>query len=309
MIAAAGDAGAAVPARRDAGAVRARRSCRRSTWRPAAWCSTRRRGCSIPARLLLGGNRGAAVRIDIITIFPEYFGPLRVSLIGKAAERGDIQFGVHDLRGWAHDVHRTVDDTPLRRRARHGDEAGAVGRRARRCSAAGGAGLPGGGPRLGAAHPGGRAVHARQRAAGVRGGAVADLRAAAGTRASTPASRTTPATRMPVDEVSIGDYVLAGGEPAVLVMVEAIAGCCPACWATPSRRRTTRSARGSGPMARTARGTGLYPAAGLARSGRCRRSCCRAIMAAIARWRRDQALRRTAASQAGPGCAARPELR
>jgi tRNA (guanine37-N1)-methyltransferase len=52
------------------------------------------------------------VRIDIITIFPEYFGPLRVSLIGKAAERGDIQFGVHDLRGWSTDVHRSVDDAP-----------------------------------------------------------------------------------------------------------------------------------------------------------------------------------------------------
>ena len=39
------------------------------------------------------------LRIDIVTIFPEYFdGPLGVSLIGKAAARGDISFGVHDLR-------------------------------------------------------------------------------------------------------------------------------------------------------------------------------------------------------------------
>jgi tRNA (guanine37-N1)-methyltransferase len=53
------------------------------------------------------------VRIDIITIFPEYFGPLSVSLIGKASARGDITFGVHDLRDWTHDVHRTVDDTPF----------------------------------------------------------------------------------------------------------------------------------------------------------------------------------------------------
>ena len=43
-----------------------------------------------------------ALRIDIVTIFPEYFdSPLRVSLIGKAAARGDIEFGVHDLRSWA----------------------------------------------------------------------------------------------------------------------------------------------------------------------------------------------------------------
>ena len=53
------------------------------------------------------------MRIDIITIFPEYFAPLHVSLIGKAAERGDIVFGVHDLRGWTHDVHHTVDDAPF----------------------------------------------------------------------------------------------------------------------------------------------------------------------------------------------------
>ena len=53
------------------------------------------------------------MRIDIITIFPEYFGPLSVSLIGKAASRGDISFTIHDLRGWTHDVHHAVDDAPF----------------------------------------------------------------------------------------------------------------------------------------------------------------------------------------------------
>ena len=53
------------------------------------------------------------VRIDIITIFPEYFTPLSVSLLGKAAARGDIELQVHDLRTWAHGVHRTVDDAPF----------------------------------------------------------------------------------------------------------------------------------------------------------------------------------------------------
>ncbi len=52
------------------------------------------------------------MRIDIITIFPEYFAPLGVSLIGKAAQRGDITFCVHDLRDWASDVHHSVDDAP-----------------------------------------------------------------------------------------------------------------------------------------------------------------------------------------------------
>jgi tRNA (guanine37-N1)-methyltransferase len=52
------------------------------------------------------------VRIDIISIFPEFFGVLDISLLGKARERGLIDLGVHDLRDFAHDRHRTVDDTP-----------------------------------------------------------------------------------------------------------------------------------------------------------------------------------------------------
>ncbi len=51
-------------------------------------------------------------RIDVITIFPEYLAPLRQSLLGKAAERGLLTIGVHDLRQWTDDVHRTVDDAP-----------------------------------------------------------------------------------------------------------------------------------------------------------------------------------------------------
>ena len=54
------------------------------------------------------------LRIDIVTIFPAYFeSPLGISLIGKAAARGDIEFRVHDLRRWAADVHHTVDDVPF----------------------------------------------------------------------------------------------------------------------------------------------------------------------------------------------------
>src|SRR3954452_8383477 len=52
------------------------------------------------------------MRIDVITIFPEYFAPLDVSLLGKARERGLVDVRVHDLRTWTTDVHRTVDDTP-----------------------------------------------------------------------------------------------------------------------------------------------------------------------------------------------------
>ena len=52
------------------------------------------------------------MRIDIVTIFPDFFGVLDISLLGKARERGIIELGVHDLRDHTHDRHRTVDDTP-----------------------------------------------------------------------------------------------------------------------------------------------------------------------------------------------------
>ena len=54
----------------------------------------------------------APMRIDVVTIFPDYLDPLRHSLLGRAIERGQIEVGVHDLRTWTDDVHRTVDDTP-----------------------------------------------------------------------------------------------------------------------------------------------------------------------------------------------------
>jgi tRNA (guanine37-N1)-methyltransferase len=53
------------------------------------------------------------MRIDILTIFPAWFeGPLTTSLLGKAAEEGMLDLRVHDLRAWATDRHRTVDDAP-----------------------------------------------------------------------------------------------------------------------------------------------------------------------------------------------------
>ncbi len=52
------------------------------------------------------------MRIDIVTIFPEFFSVLDVSLLGKARQTGLIELGVHDLRDFTVDRHRTVDDTP-----------------------------------------------------------------------------------------------------------------------------------------------------------------------------------------------------
>lgn len=52
------------------------------------------------------------LRLDVISIFPDYFSPLSLSLVGKAIASGVVGLGVHDLRDWTHDRHRTVDDTP-----------------------------------------------------------------------------------------------------------------------------------------------------------------------------------------------------
>lgn len=52
------------------------------------------------------------MRLDVITIFPDYLEPLRHALLGKAIEKGILEVAVHDLRNWAVDVHKSVDDTP-----------------------------------------------------------------------------------------------------------------------------------------------------------------------------------------------------
>lgn len=52
------------------------------------------------------------MRIDVVSIFPDYFAALQLSLIGKAIEDGLLDVRVHDLRDFTHDRHRTVDDTP-----------------------------------------------------------------------------------------------------------------------------------------------------------------------------------------------------
>jgi tRNA (guanine37-N1)-methyltransferase len=239
------------------------------------------------------------VRIDIITIFPEYFGPLRVSLIGKAAERGDIQFGVHDLRGWSTDVHRSVDDAP------YGGGPGMVmtpgpwGDALDSVLAAGGGASRGVG-RLVLPSPSGT-LFTQERAAayaaepwlifGCGRYEGIDSRVAADAR-----------TRMPVDEVSIGDYVLAGGEPAVLVMVEAIARLLPGVMGNARSAADDSFGGGSGPMAGLLEGP-VYTRPPVWREQEVPPVLLSGDHGAIARWRRDQALRVTAASR--PDLAAR----
>lgn len=245
------------------------------------------------------------MRIDIITIFPEYFGPLGVSLIGKAAQRGDIVFGVHDLRSWAHDVHRTVDDAPfgggpgmVMKPEPWGEALDAVvGSAAGRGVAAGSgaevghAVASGNGVLLIVPTPGG-AVFTQEMAAELAG--AEHLVFACGRYEGIDARVVQEArTRLPVREITIGDYVMAGGEPAVLVMIEAICRLLPGVLGNADSAPDDSFGAGGGPMA------GLVEGPAYTRPRTWRGHEVPAVLlsgdhAAIARWRRDQALRRTA---------------
>jgi len=52
------------------------------------------------------------LRFDLISIFPEYLAPLKLSLLGKAADKGLLAINIYDLRDHAQGVHKSVDDTP-----------------------------------------------------------------------------------------------------------------------------------------------------------------------------------------------------
>lgn len=157
------------------------------------------------------------MRIDIVTIFPAYLEPVRLSLVGKAIDRGDLDLRVHDLRDFTHDRHNTVDDTP------YGGGPGMVMSpvpwgEALDSIAASGQGKP----QLVVPTPSGRVF---DQTAAVGLSAQPWLVFACG-RYEGIDSRVMRhyATRddwAGVQEYSIGDYVLAGGEAAVLVMIEA----------------------------------------------------------------------------------------
>jgi tRNA (guanine37-N1)-methyltransferase len=160
------------------------------------------------------------MRLDVVTIFPEYLAPLQQSLLGKAIARGQVQVGVHDLRRWTDDVHRTVDDSP------YGGGPGMVmrpepwGRALDELAPDGGSQ-----PRLIVPTPTGRPFSQALAAD------LADepwLLFACGRYEGIDARVAQYASaRMRVDEISLGDYVLAGGEVAVLVIVEAVARLLP----------------------------------------------------------------------------------
>ena len=160
------------------------------------------------------------MRIDIVTIFPEYLVPLRQSLLGKAIERGDVDLRVHDLRAWTDDVHRAVDDAP------YGGGPGMVmlpepwARALDELAPAGGAQ-----PRLLIPSPAGRPfTQAMARELADESWLVQACGRYEGIDARVAEYA---AQHMRVDEVSIGDYVLAGGEAAALVIVEAVSRLLP----------------------------------------------------------------------------------
>lgn len=53
------------------------------------------------------------MKIDIVSVFPEYFEVMNLSLMGKAQAKGLLEIKAHNLRDWTHDVHHSVDDTPV----------------------------------------------------------------------------------------------------------------------------------------------------------------------------------------------------
>ena len=114
------------------------------------------------------------LRFDLISIFPEYLAPLKLSLLGKAQEKGIISINVHDLRDQTTDAHHSVDDTP------YGGGAGMV------------------------------------MSAVVWGDAIDQV-----------SKYYRQQKNFRVHEVSIGDYVLGGGEVAAMVIIEATARLIP----------------------------------------------------------------------------------
>lgn len=223
------------------------------------------------------------MRIDVVTIFPEYLSPLDLSLVGKARTSGLLDLRVHDLRAWAADRHRTVDDSPL------GGGAGMVMR------------PDVWGPALDEV---------------LGSDADADAELIVPTPSGTPFTQRTAErlARLPhvvvacgryegidarvaehyrargvaVTELSLGDYVLNGGEVAALVVVEAVARLLPGVVGNPeSLVEESHGAAGllEYPVYTRPPQWREHPVPPVLLSGHHGR---------IARWRRDQAIERTA---------------
>ncbi|MBB1257250.1 tRNA (guanosine(37)-N1)-methyltransferase TrmD [Streptomyces alkaliterrae] len=232
------------------------------------------------------------MRIDVVTIFPEYLEPLNVSLVGKARARGLLDVRLHDLRNWTHDRHNTVDDTP------YGGGPGMVmkpepwGEALDEIAASGADGSGEGRPVIVVPTPSGRPFTQR----------LAEELATRPWLVFTPARyegidrRVVEeyAERYEVWEVSIGDYVLAGGEAPVLVMVEAVARLLPGVLGNAESHRDDSFATGA--MANLLEGP-VYTKPPRWRGRDVPDVLLSGHHGRVERWRRDQAIARTAANR------------
>lgn len=152
------------------------------------------------------------MRLDYLTIFPDYLAPLTLSLPGKAVAGGLIEVHVHDLRGWTTDRHRTVDDTP------YGGGAGMVMKPEPFGAAFDDLAVDG--ATIIVPTPSGRPLTqelARELATRERLVFCCGRYEGIDQRVLDHA-----ATRAEVVEISLGDYVLNGGEVAALAVTEAV---------------------------------------------------------------------------------------
>ena len=157
------------------------------------------------------------LKFDVITVFPEYLAPLRLSLLGRAIDEGLLGLDVHDLRDFTHDKHQTVDDAP------YGGGPGMVMKPEPWGEALDQVLTPE--SVLIIPTPSGRPFTQAQ---AQEYSAMSHLVFACG-RYEGIDSRVAShySSKVRVDEVSLGDYVLAGGEVAVLTIVEAVARLVP----------------------------------------------------------------------------------
>ena len=215
----------------------------------------------------------------MLSIFPEYLsGPLQVSLLGRAVSSGLLDVHLHDLRRWTGDRHRTVDDAP------YGGGAGMV-MRPEPWGLALDELVPDGGARFVVPTPSGRPF-----TQALAHELAAEPRLVFGCGRYEGIDQRVvdwAGARMPVDEVSIGDYVLAGGEAAVLVMVEAVARLLPGFLGNPESLTEESHAGGLLEYPVYTRPPVWHDLAvpDVLLSG---------DHGAVARWRRDRSLRRTA---------------
>jgi tRNA (guanine37-N1)-methyltransferase len=161
-----------------------------------------------------GPRRGARMRIDVLTLFPGIFtGPLRESILGRALERGVLDVRIHDIRDHAHDRHRTTDDEAF------GGGPGMVMKPAPIFEAV--EALGDGPKRVVLLSPAGRRLTqeiVRELASESRLVLICGRYEGVDERV---------VVGLPAEELSIGDFVLSGGEAAALVVLEAVARLVP----------------------------------------------------------------------------------